>query len=135
VSAVAEDKDEITDADGPLIQAALRRAKDVDDAATPEQRRKGWLRLLATGAVAFAEGWLRDTFRWGVVLSSIVAIGVGVTAGRLAWTVVLIVAGVAGTALMFWSLARRWSFGRQWAVLLGALVVQIALIAAQLVTA
>jgi hypothetical protein len=28
---------------------------------------------------------------------------------------------------VFWSIARRWAFGRQWAVLLGVLLVQVVL--------
>lgn len=128
---VPDDKGEITDADGPLIRAALDRAKEIDEASTTEQRRKGWVRLAGTGAVAFAERLLRDTFVWGAVLFSIVAIIVGATSGSVAWAASMVVAGVAGIVLVFWALARRWTFGRQWVVLLGVLLVQILLIVLQ----
>lgn len=131
MSVVPDDKGEITDADGPLIRAALDRAGEVDEAATAEQRRRAWPRLLGVAAIAFAERFLRDTFVWGAVLFSIVAILIGVTSGSAAWAVVMAVAGVAGVVLVFWALARRWTFRRQWAVLLGVLLVQVVLILMQ----
>lgn len=131
MSSVSDDKDEITEADGPLIRAALDRAREIDEAPAAEQRRKGWPRMLGTAAVAFAERFLRDTFVWGAVLFSIVAILVGVTSGSAAWAVPMAAAGVAGIVLVFWALARRWTFGRQWAVLLGVLLAQIVLVLVQ----
>jgi hypothetical protein len=127
---VSEQTSEPADADGPLFRAAQRRAAEVDD-GVPGRRRKAWARFLVTAGLALAEGFLRNTFVWGAVLFSLVAIGSGVTAGDMAWAVPLVVSGVVGIALVFWSIARRWSFGRQWAVLLGVIIVQIVLIIVQ----
>jgi hypothetical protein len=131
VAPVADDKGEVTDADGPLIRAALNRAKEVDEAPTAGQRRRRWLPLLGTTAAAFAEKFLRDTLAWGAVLFSLLAIAFGVASGHVAWAIGMAVSGVAGVVLVFWAIAKRWAFRRQWAVLLGVLLVQIVLIVLQ----
>jgi hypothetical protein len=118
---------EPTDADGPFVRAAFERARAVDDAA-PGQRRPAWLRLLLAAGLALAEGLLRDACTWGAVLLSIVAVAFGATSGDIAWAVSMIMAGVAGVVLVFWSIARRWSFGWHWTVLLSVTIGQIALL-------
>ncbi len=123
---VSRDRGELTGADGPLIRAALDRATEVDRARTPERRRKAWLRLLPAAALALLEGFVRESFVWGAVAFSLLAIVFGATSGVVAWAVAMIVSGVAGIGLVFWSIARHWAFGRQWLVLLGVLAVQIA---------
>jgi hypothetical protein len=128
---VADAKREPTAADGPLIRSALDRAKQIDDAPTPERRRRAWLPFLATAAAALAEGFLRETMVGGVILFSLITIGFGATAGEVGWAVPLVVSGVAGAVLVFWAIAKRWSFGRQWAVLLGVPALQIVLIVVQ----
>lgn len=124
---VSERKREPSDADGPLFREAYERAGEIDD-APPGQRHGAWGRFLRAAAAALVEGFLRETFVWGAVLFSILAAVFGATSGEPAWAVSMVAAGIAGTVLVFWSIARKWSFGRQWAVLLGVLVVQIALI-------
>jgi hypothetical protein len=126
---VADRKREPTEADGPLFRAAYRRAGEIDD-APPGQRHRAWGGFLRAAAVALAEGFLRETFVWGAVLFSIVGIVFGATAGDVAWAIPMAVVGVAGIVLVFWSIAKRWAFRRQWAVLLGVVLVQIVLIVA-----
>jgi hypothetical protein len=126
---VADAKREPTDADGPLFRQAYQRAGEIDDAATPE-RRRAWAGFLRAAGVALAEGFLRESFVWGAVLFSVLAVVFGATSGDLTWAVPMVAAGVAGVVLVFWSMARRWAFARQWAVLLGVVVVQIVLIVA-----
>jgi hypothetical protein len=48
-----------------------------------------------------------------------------VTSGDLAWTLGCIISGVAGMVLVGLAWRRRWSFGRQWAVIAGVLGLQI----------
>lgn len=127
---MADRKREPTEADGPLFRAAYERAGEIDDAATPEQRRRSWRGFLVTAATALAEGLLRETFVWGAVLFSLMAVVFGATAGDIAWTVPMVAAGAAGIALVFWSIAKRWPFGRQWAVLLAVVAVQAILVVA-----
>jgi hypothetical protein len=127
---VANAKREPTEADGPLFRQAYQRAGEIDDAPTPGQRRKAWGGFLRAAAVALAEGFLRESFVWGAVLFSLLTVVFGATAGDVAWAIPMVVAGVAGVVLVFWSIARHWAFGRQWAVLLGVIVVQIGLIVA-----
>jgi len=83
---------------------------------------------VGAAAAALAEGLLREAFVWGAVLFSLLAAVFGLTGGDVAWLVPMLTAGAAGVALVFWSIWKRWPFGRQWAVLLGVLVVQIGLI-------
>lgn len=130
MTGVPDRKHEPTDADGPLFRAAHQRAGEVDDASTPGQRRRAWTRFLRAAAVALAEGFLRETFVWGAILFCILAAVFGATAGDIRWAVPMIVSGVAGVVLVFWSIARKWTFGRQWAVLLSVVLVQAVLIVA-----
>ena len=123
---MSDGKHESADADGPLFRAAEQRAAVVD--AMPGRRHKAWARFLATAGLALAEGVLRDTFVWGAVLFSLFAAIFGVSAGGMVWAAPMLVVGVAGIVLVFWSMARRWAFGRQWAVLLGVIIVQIILV-------
>lgn len=125
---MSERKREPTEADGPLFRQAYERAGQIDDAPTPARRRRAWGGFLAAAAAALAEGFLREAFVWGAVLFSILVAAFGATSADIAWAVPLVGSGIAGIVLVFWALARHWSFGRQWAVLLGVTAVQIVLI-------
>ncbi|GAA3754407.1 hypothetical protein GCM10022225_43990 [Plantactinospora mayteni] len=125
---MSEQRHEPTEADGPLFRAAYERAGEIDDAPDSGGRRRGWGGFLRAAALALAEGFLRETFVWGAVLFSLLAAVFGATGGDVAWMVPMIGSGVAGVVLVFWSIARRWSFGRQWLVLLGVVAVQIVLV-------
>ncbi|HEV8557749.1 MAG TPA: hypothetical protein VGR06_15300 [Actinophytocola sp.] len=116
----------MTNDDGPLFRHAFQRADDIDQAEQPAARRKAWVRFLAPATAAFAEGFLRNELMVGAVLFSIIVIGIGATSGDPAWTIGCIVSGVAGMVLVGLAWRRRWSFGRQWAVIAGVLMLQIA---------
>ena len=120
---------EPTDEDGPLFRAAYRRADDVDKATTPAERRGAWARLIPSALVAFGEGFLRDAMIKGAVLFSVIVVIMGASSGQLGWVIGGVTAGVIGTVLVFVAIA-RWSFGRQWAVLLGVVLLQIVLMTA-----
>jgi len=124
------DHDRVPDIDGPLYGATLRRAREVDDADSPEERRRAWIRLVGVGLLAVAEHYLRHSLIWGAVLFSGPAAAFGVSSGHVEWAVAMVVGGVVGIVLVFVALARQWSFGRQWAVLLGVLGTQGALLVA-----
>lgn len=94
------------------------------------QRRRAWGGFLGAAAAALAEGLLREAFVWGAVLFSLLTAVFGLTGGDIAWLVPMVTVGAAGVALVFWSIWKRWSFGRQWIVLFGVLAVQIGLIVA-----
>ncbi len=128
--AVSDRRREPDDADGPLFREAHRRAGELDNAATPEARRGAWAGFLRAGAVALAEGFLREAAIWGAVLFSVLAAVFGATSGRPALAVPMVISGVAGAVLVFVAVRRRWSFGAQWAVFLGVLLVQAILIVA-----
>ena len=125
---MSDRKREPTEADGPLFRQAYQRAGEIDDAPTPGQRRKAWGGFLRAAGVALAEGLLRESFVWGAVLFSILAAVFGATGGDIVWAIPMVASGVAGIVLVFWSLAGRWAFGRQWAVFLGVVTIQIALL-------
>lgn len=130
MASVSDRRREPTEADGPLFRAAYQRAGDIDEASTPERRQLAWGGFLRAAAVALAEGLLREAFIWIAVGFSLFAAVFGVTGGDIAWTVPMVTAGAAGVTLVFWSIFRRWSFGRQWAVLLSVTIVQIGLVVA-----
>jgi hypothetical protein len=117
--------------EGPLYRETLRRANAVDKSGTTAERRQAVPGLVLIGIVALAERALRSTLEWGAVLFSLLAIGLGVSSGDLAWAIPMVVSGLAGIALVVVALARRWSFASQWVVLLGVTVVQIVLIVVQ----
>ena len=121
---------EPTAEDGPLFREAERRAEIVDRAEAPAERRRAWARFLPSAVVALAEGFLRDSLVTGSVLFSIVVLVMGVTSGELAWAIGGVIAGVGGTVLVLRAVARHWAFGRQWAAILGVLVLQCVLMVA-----
>lgn len=63
----------------------------------------------------------------GAVLFSVIVAVIGATSGDPAWVAGLVTSGVAGTVLVGLARWRHWSFGRQWAVIIGVLVLQAAL--------
>jgi hypothetical protein len=127
---VSGPRSEPTDEDGPLFRAAYRRADAVDRAQEPAQRRKAWAGFLPSALVALAEGFLRESLIIGAVLFSVIVLVIGVTSGDLVWALVCLAAGVGGAVLMLFAVARHWAFGRQWAVILGVLLLQCVLMVA-----
>ncbi|HEY2766309.1 MAG TPA: hypothetical protein VGJ13_20210 [Pseudonocardiaceae bacterium] len=121
---------EPTDEDGPLFRAAYRRADAVDRAAAPPERRKAWVGFLPAALAALAEGFLRESLIIGAILFSAIVLVIGVTSGNPAWLVACVAAGVAGIVLVLIAVRRHWAFGRQWAVILGVLVLQCVLMIA-----
>ena len=119
---------EPTDQDGPLFRAAYRRADDVDTAADGK-RAGAWARFLPSALVALVEGFVRQSMVSGAVLFSLIVAVMGATSGEVGWILGGLVAGVGGAILVFVAVA-RWSFGRQWAVLVGVVVLQCLLMTA-----
>jgi hypothetical protein len=127
---VSDRKREPTDADGPLFREAHRRAGEVDSAQTPQERRAAKGGFFRAAAVALAEGFLREAVIWGAVLFSVLAAVFGATSGSVAWAIPMVIAGVAGAVVVFVAVARKWTFGAQWAAFMTVLIVEIALIVA-----
>jgi hypothetical protein len=123
--AMSGPRQEPTDEDGPLFREAHRRA-DAVDRAEPGERRKAWAGFLPSALVALAEGFLREALIIGAVLFSVIVGVIGATSGDPAWAVGCVVSGVLGAGLVLVAVARHWSFGRQWAVILGVFVLQSA---------
>lgn len=121
---------EPTAEDGPLFRDAQRRAEAVDRAEVPAERRRAWARFLPSAVVALAEGFLRDSLVTGTVLLSIIVLIMGLTSGDVAWAIGGVAAGVGGSVLVLRAVARHWSFGRQWAAIVGVLVLQCVLMVA-----
>ena len=121
---------EPTDEDGPLFRQAYRRADAVDRAQEPADRRRAWARFVPHALAALAEGFLRESLIIGAVLFSVIAGVIAATSGDPVWVVVGVTSGVAGTVLVFSAVARHWAFGRQWAVILGVIVLQCVLMVA-----
>jgi hypothetical protein len=59
---------------------------------------------------ALAEGFLREELIMGAVLFSVIVIVIGATSGDLVWAVVCIAAGIFGTVLVLFAVARHWAF-------------------------
>lgn len=118
---------EPTDEDGPLFREASRRADAVDRAEAPAERQKAWAGFLPSALAALAEGFLRETLIMGAVLFSVIALVIGATSGDPVWAVACIAAGIFGTVLVLFAVARHWAFGRQWAAILGVLLLQCVL--------
>ncbi|MCT2582376.1 hypothetical protein [Actinophytocola gossypii] len=118
---------EPTPEDGPLFRSAHEHADAVDRAGPGAERRKAWTRFIPSALVALAEGFLREAMITGAVLFSVIAAVIGATSGEVAWAVACVASGVVGVVLVLVAVARHWSFGRQWAVLLGVLALQVAL--------
>ncbi|MGH3928933.1 MAG: hypothetical protein ACRDTF_03035 [Pseudonocardiaceae bacterium] len=121
---------EPTDEDGPLFRAAYRRADAVDRAEAPAERRKAWAGFLPSALAALAEGFLREALIVGAVLFSVITLVIGATSGDPVWAVACIASGIFGTVLVLFAVARHWAFGRQWAAILGVLLLQSVLMVA-----
>jgi hypothetical protein len=118
---------EPTPEDGPLFRSAHEHADAVDRTRPGAERRKAWTRFIPSALVALAEGFLREALITGAVLFSVIAAVIGATSGDVAWVAACVVSGVVGVVLVLVAVARHWSFGRQWAVILGVLALQIVL--------
>ncbi|MGX7825683.1 hypothetical protein ACTG9Q_11380 [Actinokineospora sp. 24-640] len=115
------------DEDSPVFRDADRWAERVDRAETPGERRRAWAGFLPRGAAVIIEGLLRDSMVYGAVVFSIIVAVLGATSGDLPWAVAAIASGVLGIGLAVLTHLRRWSVGRQWAVLGAVVLVQVAL--------
>lgn len=118
---------EPTSEDGPLFRSAHGHADAVDRSKPGAERWKALVRFVPSALAAIAEGFLREAMITGAALFSIIAAVMGVTSGGAAWAVAGVVAGVGGLGLLLVAVARRWSFGRQWAVILGVITFQVVL--------
>ncbi|MCK2244282.1 hypothetical protein [Crossiella sp. S99.2] len=127
MTVMADGQREPTNEDGPLFRSAYEHADAVDKAADPAQRRRAWGGFLPRALVALAEGFLRDWMLIGAVLFSVIVGFIGGSSGDLPWIIGGVVAAVTGTALVLIAVARHWSFGRQWTVILGVFALQIVL--------
>lgn len=110
--------------DDPVFRDAERWADRVDNAETPAERRRAWAGFAPRGLAVILEGLLRDTFVWGAVVFSVIVAVLGATSGDPVWAVAGVAAGVLGVGLALFSQYRKWSVGRQWAVLVAIVVVQ-----------
>lgn len=63
----------------------------------------------------------------GAVLFSVIAAVIGATSGDPLWAVVCVASGVVGAGVVWVAVARHWAFGRQWAAILGILLLQCVL--------
>ncbi|MET0135177.1 MAG: hypothetical protein ABW215_16480 [Kibdelosporangium sp.] len=61
----------------------------------------------------------------GAVLFSVIVGVIGATSGDPVWAGICIASGVVGCAVVLVAVARHWAFGKQWAAILGILVLQI----------
>lgn len=123
-------RSEPTDEDGPLFRAVYRRADAVDRAQGPAERRKAWAGFLPSALAALTEGFLRESLIIGAVLFSVIVLVIGITSDDPAWAVACVVAGVVGTVLVLFAVARHWAFGRQWAVIFSVMLLQCLLMVA-----
>lgn len=121
---------EPTDAEGPLFRAAHRHADAVDRAATAPERRKAWVRLVPSALAAFAEGLLREYALLGALGTCLFALIFGITSGHPGWTFGLVTSAICGCAVLAVAFLRRWSFGKQWLVLLSVMTLNVGLIVA-----
>lgn len=118
---------EPTDEDGAFFREAYRRADAVDRAEAPAERGKAWAGFLPSALAALAEGFLRETLIMGAVLFSVIVLVIGATSGDPVWAVTGIAAGIFGSVLVLFAVARHWAFGRQWAAIFGVLLLQCVL--------
>lgn len=114
--------------DGPLLRATYRHADDLDRAETPEERKRAWWRLIPSAMAALAGDFLREMALFAALLTCVVAIFAAVDSGHPAWLTGLIAAALAGAALVLAAALRRWPVGRQWAVFVSVIVVEVGLI-------
>lgn len=116
------------DDEGPLLRAAYQRADDIDRAKTPAARRRAWWRLVPSFLAALAENFLRETALFGALLACVVAVFAAVDSGHPAWMAGLIAVALAGAVLALVAALRRWPVGRQWAVFVSVIAVEVGLI-------
>jgi hypothetical protein len=109
-----EGSPEPSDADGPLIKAALDQASEVDQVGPGMKRRKAVARLVPLFLAAIAENWLRTEIALGAGLISGLAIVIGALSGDMAWGTALIVVGIAGAVMTFLPMSRSWRLRWHW---------------------
>jgi len=112
---------EPTPEDGPLFRSAHGRADAVDRSKPGVERWKALARFVPSALAALAEGFLREAMITGAALFSVIAAVMGLTSGGTVWAIAGVASGVGGLGLLLVAVARRWSFGRQWAVILGVI--------------
>ncbi|WP_067479640.1 hypothetical protein [Nocardia amamiensis] len=109
------------DEDGPLFRQAFRHADAFDNMPESDRSKGAIARLLGWAVAAFAEGFLRYELLVGAIFFSIIVTVIGATTDNPAWMSGYIAAGLIGIISVVVALRRRWSFGRQWAVIVGVL--------------
>ncbi|MEZ5097891.1 MAG: hypothetical protein R2731_18530 [Nocardioides sp.] len=78
------------------------------------------------GLVARAAGGLLvDALLNGAVFLSLITVIAGILTKRPGWIALAAVVGVAGMALPWYAIAKKWRDSRAWLVALGVLVVQL----------
>lgn len=110
------------DEGGQLFRQAYRHADAFDNSPESNRSKGAIARLMAWAVAAFAEGFLRFELLVGAIFFSIVVTVIGATTDNPVWMSGYIAAGFIGIVLVAVALKRRWSFGRQWAVIVGVLV-------------
>ena len=121
--------DELTNQDGPAVRGAYRRAGQIDEAQTVNERRRAWARLIPSALAALAEDALRRWVILAALLLSVVVALAGATSGELGLAVFGVGIALAGAIVVLVAMARL-SYGKQWAVFLGVIGVQALLMVA-----
>ncbi|WP_194819169.1 hypothetical protein [Nocardia sp. XZ_19_385] len=117
-------------ADGPLIRKAYRAAETVDAAATSGQSAPfAMARVIAWGAAAMAEGFLRFRLAAGTILLSVIIGALGITSDRAAGRYFYLACGLIGVLLVMTMWMRKWPFARQWVVVISVLAADLGLLA------
>ncbi|MFN8194623.1 MAG: hypothetical protein U0R80_10120 [Nocardioidaceae bacterium] len=84
----------------------------------------------AAGLVGRAAGaFVLDLLLNGAVFFSLITVIAGVLTREPAWVALGVVVGLAGMALPWYAMARKWRDSRAWLVAAGVLVVEIATMA------
>lgn len=119
------------DPEGPPFRAADHQVDDVDlgEAQTRAERHTSWARAIPSAVAAFAEDILRQWVIAAALLLSVAVGLMGATADDRAWVIAGLASGVLGAVLVV-AAALLGSLARQWAVAIGVIVAQAALMVA-----